>query len=346
MNKSTFELSRQVWYFLIVFPFLLLAKLAELMVWRDLGWSHPLQWILLTVCVLTVVYPFVARGYRLTITDDYIEVINPFWARLSFRWTWREITDIAIVRMGRSLQVYFLRGSERKQLNPMMWTLLKSTLPIEEPVQGFFSSNLRLEDQAVCQVIRHHAPEIKEQSGAEAARFEPMLQDIGALAGLVAGASVALALLALFCTVSLEAKPLDNELIWWYVGSIAVIAYSVILMVKAGKSNSVVTHTLAALFAACLSWATVMSGHLYAQTEGERTREVYVLVNVSDAAQHWRAENRELPDINIHAKPGNFVLLEKGARKEFTILNGPFGIRDVPRYDIEQAFKKRQFRQS
>ena len=344
MNKSTFKLSRQFWSLIIVLPVMVLAKSVELMLRRDLGWGHPLQWVLLASCGMAIISPFVARGYQLTITDDYIEVVNPFWKRASFKWAWREITDVALVRMGRTTPMYFLRGNERKQLNPMMWTLLKSTLPVREPAQGFFSSTLRPEELAISHVIRHYMPDMREQSGPAAAKFEPMLQDIGKLAGAVAGVSLALAILALFGTVLLEDKPLENDLIWWSVGSIAAVAYGIVLMTKAGKSNQLVTHTLAALFAGCLGWASVTSGHLYAQTWGERVREMYVLESASGSVQHWRAENRALSDFDIHAKPNNFHPLEKGARREFTIMHGPFGIRDVSRADIERSFKKTQFR--
>ena len=344
MNKSIFKPSSNYLAASCIFPALMCVQLAKIASRQSADDWTSLASILLVITLLSLLIPFYVRGLALIITDSGIEMFDSWFNLYSYKFAWTDVTGAAILNNGQTVQVVLTTSRGKKDLITSLWSLNTSTLPIRDKANGWFALKRAPEDRALFQLIKHYRPEAETLWGQEARKYVLLSQDVdlGKKAGIVAFASIVMAFAGAAGLFLSDAKRLENDLLWMYMAPIGIAAFVYVFVELKDKTRLAAACLLALLFPVCLGCLLISAAHIYADNWGSQTKAGYILVESGREYQRWHADPAELPDIEIFSKPGNLKYTITGTKRDFTIMNGPFGVRDVPRDEIQAVFIKGQ----
>lgn len=280
---------------------------------------------------------------RLYISDIGIRLEDSYFGWLSYEFSWQEVEQVMTIANPMNKQVqFFFHVPQRnllKSLNPLLF----------DPVDGKqYSKPLSFKERlfgskqttALERAIRQYSGETKAVKQTDVrALMKQSSMDLGKEAGFLAGASLVMFTVGIVLLIWGNSKHLLLSPSYYWIGIVAIFA--LFLAIKILPSDKKMTiYTITPLFAGCGAWLFVQCMHFYVLHTTEPEIKQYRLSETQNVYQLWQAPG--LPDIEVHADPGNLIHEKEGTIQAFKLHIGPMGFYDVTRNEVNKLFKKNQ----
>jgi len=280
---------------------------------------------------------------RLYISDIGVRLEDRYFGWLSYEFSWQEVEQTMTIANPLNKQVqFFFHVPQRnllKSLNPLLFDPVddKQYLKPLSFKERFFGSK---QTTALERAIRQYSGETKVVKHTEIrALMKQSSMDLGKEAGFLAGASLVMFAVGITLLIWGNSKHLLLSPAYYWIGVVAIFA--AFLAIKLLPSDKKLTiYIITPLFAGCCAWLFVQCMHFYVLHTIEPEIKQYRLSETQNIYQLWRAPG--LPDIEIHADPGNLLHEKEGTIQAFNLYVGPMGFYDITRDEVNKLFKKSQ----